>query len=291
MNPFEETFKKAIENGKCGSLHVPEASTDDTLHTPHIFPHIEGESTVKFIDDHEVENQSNLEFAINNEPAIDTDILKLEKVKIHNDTPSINSLLNGKDNDNLQTKISEKTENKKIKLDMPKRENAKSNIKQRIKAAIRNKMENDFSGEKRMNKDVPTIKVTYVQVDGNASKTRQIKTVSEKASLATSNNSLKINKNVKPKLYSEMSDLEKRRALNRAAQLRSRARKKMRVKQMETEMDKLKTDNKDLLTKYDILKNENAALKMILLQHANCSIAHDPVISKHIKIYQFQDNR
>ncbi|XP_033346255.1 cyclic AMP-dependent transcription factor ATF-2 isoform X1 [Bombus vosnesenskii] len=41
VNPFEETFRRAVESGNTGTLAVPEAGiTDDTLHTPHIFPHI-----------------------------------------------------------------------------------------------------------------------------------------------------------------------------------------------------------------------------------------------------------
>ena len=41
VNPFEETFRRAVESGNTGALTVPEAGiTDDTLHTPHIFPHI-----------------------------------------------------------------------------------------------------------------------------------------------------------------------------------------------------------------------------------------------------------
>ncbi|XP_015591409.1 cyclic AMP-dependent transcription factor ATF-2 [Cephus cinctus] len=41
VNPFEETFRRAVEAGKSGSLTVPEVGiSDDTLHTPHVFPHI-----------------------------------------------------------------------------------------------------------------------------------------------------------------------------------------------------------------------------------------------------------
>ncbi|XP_076240517.1 activating transcription factor-2 [Calliopsis andreniformis] len=41
VNPFEETFRRAVESGNTGTLTVPEVEiTDDTLHTPHIFPHI-----------------------------------------------------------------------------------------------------------------------------------------------------------------------------------------------------------------------------------------------------------
>ncbi|XP_076284676.1 activating transcription factor-2 isoform X1 [Lasioglossum baleicum] len=41
VNPFEETFRRAVESGNTGTLSVSEGGiTDDTLHTPHIFPHI-----------------------------------------------------------------------------------------------------------------------------------------------------------------------------------------------------------------------------------------------------------
>ncbi|CAH1163802.1 unnamed protein product [Phaedon cochleariae] len=43
VNPFDETFKKAVDSAKNGnSLEVLEANnSNDTLHTPHILPHIE----------------------------------------------------------------------------------------------------------------------------------------------------------------------------------------------------------------------------------------------------------
>lgn len=41
VNPFEETFRRAVESGNTGTLTVSEAGiADDSLHTPHIFPHI-----------------------------------------------------------------------------------------------------------------------------------------------------------------------------------------------------------------------------------------------------------
>ncbi|KAJ8963337.1 hypothetical protein NQ318_018808 [Aromia moschata] len=42
VNPFDEFFQKAVETAKNGgTLEVPETNSDDTLHTPHILPHIE----------------------------------------------------------------------------------------------------------------------------------------------------------------------------------------------------------------------------------------------------------
>ncbi|XP_069690378.1 cyclic AMP-dependent transcription factor ATF-2 isoform X2 [Periplaneta americana] len=52
VNPFEETFRKAVEAAKTGvgSLHEVDTlsvhtGADDTLHTPHVFPHIIEDST------------------------------------------------------------------------------------------------------------------------------------------------------------------------------------------------------------------------------------------------------
>lgn len=53
MNPFDETFKKAVESVKCGNtLQVLQPITnDDTLHTPHILPHVE-DKPEKYDGDH-----------------------------------------------------------------------------------------------------------------------------------------------------------------------------------------------------------------------------------------------
>ncbi|XP_015127291.1 cyclic AMP-dependent transcription factor ATF-2 [Diachasma alloeum] len=46
VNPFEETFRRAVESGKLGSLPENEiVQSDDTLHTPHVFPHIENDQS------------------------------------------------------------------------------------------------------------------------------------------------------------------------------------------------------------------------------------------------------
>lgn len=44
VNPFDEVFKKAIENPSI-NLQVPTNSSDDTLHTPQIYPNLEESSS------------------------------------------------------------------------------------------------------------------------------------------------------------------------------------------------------------------------------------------------------
>lgn len=231
------------------------------MHTPHIFPHIEEESTVKFLD-HETENQPH-EFNINNVPAIDTYVLKFDNKTKGHETTVINLLANeNSDNAIVDKTNSNKKEMKKIKLDLL--SEGSSNIKQQVRAALKSKLTNDYDRELE-DRQVPTIKII------NTDKASQNKT------------NLK-NNGTTSKHYHIMTSIEKRRALNRAAQLRSRARKKQRVKDMENEMTKLKVDYKELLVRYESLKNENAALKMILLEHESCSVAKDPAISKFLPL-------
>ncbi|XP_063908502.1 cyclic AMP-dependent transcription factor ATF-2 isoform X2 [Zophobas morio] len=71
VNPFDETFKKAIECAKSGTLHVPElASNDDTLHTPHIFPHVESTSAKYMGARNDNQSTQSTDFCIDSVPAI-----------------------------------------------------------------------------------------------------------------------------------------------------------------------------------------------------------------------------
>ncbi|XP_075219408.1 activating transcription factor-2 isoform X2 [Lycorma delicatula] len=66
VNPFEETFRKAVEAAKAGIITPlqgssiggstgPLSGVDDTLHTPHVFPHtIESESSVLTQSSHQI---------------------------------------------------------------------------------------------------------------------------------------------------------------------------------------------------------------------------------------------
>lgn len=217
---------------------------------------------------HEIDNQPH-EFIINNVSSIDNSMLKLAN-KTNNESTVITNLLDGEDEDDEDS-----TENDfgdmEIKLDVTEIVEH-FDIKQEVRHALKTKLANDVK------KVMPRLKRAFVIDDRNSPE----QNVPEKASLLDGTS--KTNKN-KRKPYSELSSIEKRRELNRAAQLRSRARKKQRVKDMESEMEKLKVDFKDLNTKYEVLKKENAALKEVLLKHENCSISQNPSISMHILIF------
>lgn len=262
VNPFDETFKKAIQNGKCGSSYIPDISGDDTLHTPHIFPHIEGETNVQFTTtDHDIENQTH-DFIINNVSSSDNSILKLDN-KSKNESAVITSLLDTDDDDE-----DDSTENDfgDMQIKMDSNEVLRHfDIKQEVRDALKSKI--------NVKKEKPKLKRAYFN---NNDRNTRIENVPNKVQIR--NRILNMN-GIKLKPYNELSNIEKRRELNRAAQLRSRARKKQRVKDMENDMESLKVNYRDMNAKYEILKNENAALKMILLKHENCSISQDPSIS------------
>lgn len=71
INPFDETFRKATDLIKTGTLFLPETTVDDTLHTPNVFPHIE-ETTKPNKFSRNVSNEN--EFTVT---TINNDILKL----------------------------------------------------------------------------------------------------------------------------------------------------------------------------------------------------------------------
>lgn len=70
VNPFDETFKKAVETGKKVSLLLPEANVDDTLHTPQIYPLEPGTSF-----------QSNNDFSMNEVSVLEDDSHLLMDIK------------------------------------------------------------------------------------------------------------------------------------------------------------------------------------------------------------------
>lgn len=257
VNPFDETFKKAVEHVKSGTLHIPEPSSDDTLHTPHIFPHIEANNhCIKFIE-HDIKNQAH-EFIINTIPAIKTDLI--DKNGSGNQDCDRNSTLTNNDIEMLILTDEDIDASKKIRLELPK---TTEDIKQKIKTALKNKLKSEGSTDSTS----PTIKIAYLRIneDDNKMKANQKHFNGEKK---------------RPKKSNELSDIEKKRALNRAAQLRSRTRKKIWANMMDKELNTLKTENKKLVFENQYLKTENTALKSLLLKHNNCSILQDPVLSK-----------
>ncbi|XP_016842483.1 cyclic AMP-dependent transcription factor ATF-2 [Nasonia vitripennis] len=59
-NPFDETFRRAVEAGKIGVLIASEIDHNDDLHTPNVFPHIMEESITAISSRNEVTRSETL---------------------------------------------------------------------------------------------------------------------------------------------------------------------------------------------------------------------------------------
>ncbi|XP_018567171.1 uncharacterized protein LOC108907836 [Anoplophora glabripennis] len=113
VNPFDEFFKKAVELAKNGgTLEVPETNSDDTLHTPHILPHVEENRKKNNVNSSQDDNNSRSnEFSLNTVIPIE-DVCTNESNEEECDTPVI--------------VIDDESDNEK-------------DIKKRIKEALQNK--------------------------------------------------------------------------------------------------------------------------------------------------------
>ncbi|KAK9687134.1 Basic region leucine zipper [Popillia japonica] len=142
---------------------------------------------------------------------------------------------------------------------------AKTNVKEKIKEVLHNKRKGDIKPLDLKVKD-----------SDNPKKLRQRVNLKSKLKNAIDleSKAIKIEFHRNVDLYDKnLNEVEKRRAMNRMAQMRSRKRKKMWLDQMEQEIEKLKTDNKLILTENQKLKDENIALKSMLLKHSSCSFS------------------
>lgn len=213
VNPFDEFFKKATEVTKSGgTLEVHEVNSEDTLHTPHILPHIEEcqkNSDIIRVD----ENSHSNEFTLNNVITVTDNCDLKEQFK---NEPIIEIYEDSKDGENYKITSSENIINNNVKL----------KIKQTLQSRGKQK--------KISNNNVIS------------SSTKNIKIQSDHPTNRSSSPVCK----------------EKLRAMNRAAQIRCRKRKAQKWKEMEEEIDILKSENKRLqienqLLRRELLKGEN----------------------------------
>lgn len=357
VNPFDETFRKATELVKSGSLHIPESSSDDTLHTPHIFPYIEEKNQASKFSRN---NSNEPEFTVT---TIDDDFLRLSEKKelslaeASNDSEDIdrNNLLKQNDliistsNDNtliskdslisniaptaipvpslfinsdippvvvnnlsdiqifnnskniIEKPIRVKNVDKKTSSDI-------ETVKSKLIEALNNRVKKEESESddcdnmviqeiensslfasnvsskvvrtspkkvvtKHSNKEKTQNKVINV----NTSNTSNTRTVF----VTTNMQAKKIDSVKKTKSPVSQSQLERQRELNRAAQVRSRQRKKNSISQMEVEIALLHKDKSELIVQNQNLKNEVLLLKTMLTYHKDCSVSKDPKISKY----------
>lgn len=78
--------------------------------------------------------------------------------------------------------------------------------------------------------------------------------------------------------------LQKQRELNRAAQVRSRAKKKLMFHKLAEEVSLLKSQTKELAKENEKLRKEVVWLKTMLLYHKDCPVSKDPRIMDEVNL-------
>ncbi|KAJ8963965.1 hypothetical protein NQ314_005224 [Rhamnusium bicolor] len=238
VNPFDEYFKKAVDLAKNGvTLDIPETNSDDTLHTPHILPHIE-------------ENRQK----INNANNRDDNTSQSNDFSLNNVIPIAATSEHACENDN--SIIECKSTPVIVIDDDSNNEKQENNIKKKIKEALQNK---DKQKENQTS-TVSTNSITVVPFHNLATIKQKPNNIMEKEK----------SNNINSKICSNSDDnsKEKIREMNRAAQIRCRKRKQMRWREMELEIRILKEENKKF-------KMENNNLKFQLMQIKEKSLNAD----------------
>ncbi|KAI4468100.1 cyclic-amp response element binding protein [Holotrichia oblita] len=282
VNPFEETFKKAIEHSKTGLVHVPDSPNDDSLHTPQILHH-----TTDNLNKQSYTSEKHFD----DTTTIDDDILRIDSQDSSSRDDCDNCIVVQENHFSYSTELSTSNEreyevsssnsndtivedvaivrknlnNYLLKSSSISKRDAKTNVKEKIKQVLHNKRKSD-------------IKPLDLKVKDNDNPKKPRQRVNFKSKLKNAidleSKAIKIEFHRNIDLYDKnLNEVEKRRAMNRMAQMRSRKRKKMWLDQMEQEIEKLKTDNKLILTENQKLKDENIALKSMLLKHSSCSFS------------------
>ncbi|XP_054280337.1 cyclic AMP-dependent transcription factor ATF-7-like [Macrosteles quadrilineatus] len=302
VNPFEETFRKAVESGKTGSLALQEtrmaAVTDDTLHTPHVFPHIienesinRIESTQKQPVQNKTVNGAERECGYKPTPPVKVIRQEADTSQLRPIAPSSNSkpgtsgyqpvqlLLKMPDGRLMQLNATPVDSDKKVDLQGPVDLVARvSQPKADAGTVILH-----TSPEKKQESDniSPLIKEKLKARLGNLSANIQAERPNmddpkiferghreegshHKRSSSTSNAS-----------NSEDDEETKRRKFlerNRAAAMRCREKRKFWVATLEQRAEKMMTANQQLQLEVGALRAEVAHLKTLLLAHKDCPV-------------------
>lgn len=243
VNPFDETFRKATEFAGLGSIHLPEAASDDSLHTPHIFPHID-------------QFTCNREFNVAS--AISDAILKINNKKSKNDFtgPAINVDHSTSDIISISS------------ISTPTTNSNEATIKLKLKEALKNRNKIDEDEIEALNIKQKNVYEQTLNKDtiftNSVINYRRINKCKDK------NKSLKLTR------------LENKRETNRAAQIRSRERKKHQFRQLANEVLLLRSEIKHISKENQKLKDEVVWLKTMLLYHKDCPVSQDPRVAEEV---------
>ncbi|XP_022913026.1 cyclic AMP-dependent transcription factor ATF-2 [Onthophagus taurus] len=272
VNPFDETFRKAIENTKNGMTHVIESTSEDSLHTPQIF-----ETSQKLVpqkyEQPDIPEDFSLHSVIPIHEGIKTDNELDDIYEGEDETPNFRSVMFEPETEidlcssNSSEAILPEANHSNEEMwndNSGKNVDFKLELREKLKEALhKRKAEEDPL-------EISDTDKLYLKMRGPRLELKHkipYPSISPKKSLEKDNLIDIYDKNV--------SEVDRRRLMNRMAQMRSRERKKVWLDQMKDEMIKLKGDNKDLIAENKKLKEENAYLKSVLLKHNQCSLNID----------------
>lgn len=267
VNPFDETFRNAVEFGNKGLLAVPTTSNEDSLHTPHILPHLE-----------QAKHSNAIPVTTNTDS--DIEVLSFNDSECDNANP-ISLITSDKNKSNPLSLVKGNVLNDTvIKPASPLVFNSGSDkfVKLKLKQIFRKKATETTKAIGIPNKQLEIAPIV------NGATTILLNTPTL---IAASNSILRrkvLGKSSCDNSNKQVSNenLERKREVNRAAQTRSRVKKKMIQNQMEKEMRELKAGKRELFLENKRLRQEIITLKTVLLYHQHCSVTRNPEKSKSV---------
>ncbi|XP_044009546.1 cyclic AMP-dependent transcription factor ATF-2 [Aphidius gifuensis] len=266
VNPFDETFRKAVECGKLESLEVTDIN-DDTLNTPQVFPNLDDEKIMissVTVNETTKYNNNNVREENKNSIIITTESTMLEKnteaIQEEENLPATSSF------DNDQELVDEQ-------LDDPQKFKTTGLLENYTNDKSNDILWSHSSTKTQLQVVDKSNNYYYKNTEENENYSREIS-----ASLNVTNN--------KPNDVKKKLDILER---NRASSMRSRAKRKAWIEQLETSMEKVNSVNKSLQNEVNALRFEVANLKTLLLAHKNCPVTkalteNKPETSKIIPI-------
>ncbi|XP_050462826.1 cyclic AMP-dependent transcription factor ATF-2 isoform X2 [Cataglyphis hispanica] len=312
VNPFEETFRRAVETGNTGTLTVPEAGiVDDTLHTPHIFPyisdvlpassqilsedHVENcPSTVSLIEKTEEDNTtksdecSNIKISTNETQELTKDT-NITSVKNNTLAPNIivsdtNTLLTSKlSPTQLSSHLSINGEEVQLLL-----KTADGKLMQLSATAV-----SESSNVANVSAKQQTVVIKTEPALRCTVKSESKKTMISRLSLAKMKLKQTLSKNAqnqkpiegnakmdataiskKENIKKTNDQLKKKDILerNRASSMRARAKRKAWIQDLQRTVTNVNEANAALQMEVKALRSEVAKLKTLLLAHKDCPI-------------------
>ncbi|KAK0085090.1 hypothetical protein PV325_005795 [Microctonus aethiopoides] len=288
VNPFEETFRRAVESGKLGALPDNELDiNDDTLHTPHVFLHTEDElSSCSAADngievmDHTLKNENDTsKKCIKKSEAIviqEADTSIVPSVLMSTSNLSINGdveiYLKTQDGSMVQLSavpIFNKSPSKNDDNCNNQTLESKSQtivLKTALKLKNSETMEIKNSSSSRLSLAKMRLRQTLTKHDTKVKSHRvsqNSKSINEKIIKSA------INKNVNNEDVSKKQEILER---NRASSMRARAKRKQWIEQLEKTVKNVNTINASLQMEINSLQMEMTKLKTILMAHKDCPV-------------------